>query len=232
MHTQKKRIILYTEASYVLGMFILALGTALMERADFGMSMVVAPAYLLHLKLSPVLPFFSFGMAEYLFQGALLLLMMLLLRKVKAYFFFSFVTAVLYGMTLDLCIALAAPLPSGGFALRAAYYLLGMALGSVGVAFFLRTYIAPEVYELLVKELAAAWHKDVGPVKTGYDCASCALSIAMSFAFFGFGRFEGVKAGTLLCALVNGTMISRVCAWLNAHTQSRDALPLRRYFES
>ena len=39
-----------TELAYVLGLVILAFGTALMERANFGMSMVVAPAYLLHLK--------------------------------------------------------------------------------------------------------------------------------------------------------------------------------------
>ena len=232
LNTQKKKPILFTEVSYVLGMIILALGTALMERASFGMSMVVAPAYLLHLRLSPVLPFFSFGMAEYLLQGVLLLLLMLLLRRVKTYFFFSFVTAVLYGLTLDLSIALLAPLPDGGLLLRAAYYVLGMVLGSIGVAFFLRTYIAPEVYELLVKELAAARGADVGRVKTIYDCVSCALSILMSFAFFGFGRFEGVKAGTIVCALINGTLISRIAAWLDHHVEDRDALPLRKYFEA
>ena len=36
------------ELAYILGIVALALGTALMERADFGVSMVVAPAYLLH----------------------------------------------------------------------------------------------------------------------------------------------------------------------------------------
>ena len=35
----------YTEAAYFIGLIMLALGTAFMERADFGMSMVVAPAY-------------------------------------------------------------------------------------------------------------------------------------------------------------------------------------------
>lgn len=58
----KKKWILYSEAAYILGLVILALGTALMEKAAFGMSMVVAPAYLLHLKLVDTLPFFSFGM--------------------------------------------------------------------------------------------------------------------------------------------------------------------------
>ena len=35
----------YTEAAYVLGIVILALGTALMSFGNFGMSVVVAPPY-------------------------------------------------------------------------------------------------------------------------------------------------------------------------------------------
>lgn len=38
----KKRVF-YTELAYILGLLVLAVGTAMMERADFGMSMVVAP---------------------------------------------------------------------------------------------------------------------------------------------------------------------------------------------
>ena len=39
----KKKGVLSSEAAYVLGIIVLALGTAFMERADFGMSMVVVP---------------------------------------------------------------------------------------------------------------------------------------------------------------------------------------------
>ena len=38
----------YTEVAYILGIVVLAAGNALMEKANLGMSMVVAPAYLLH----------------------------------------------------------------------------------------------------------------------------------------------------------------------------------------
>ena len=41
-----------TEAAYVIGLITLALGIVFMERADFGMSMIVAPAYLIYLKES------------------------------------------------------------------------------------------------------------------------------------------------------------------------------------
>ena len=119
-----KKKTFYTEVAYVLGIVILALGTALMEKADFGMSMVVAPAYLLHLKISQTLPVFSFGMAEYTLQAAILLLLGLAMRRFKLSYLFSFGTAVIYGVTLDSVMLLTAALPANAFALRGAYYLL------------------------------------------------------------------------------------------------------------
>lgn len=69
-----------TELAYVFGIVFVALGVVLMEKADFGVSMVVAPAYLLYRWLSPVWSFVTFGMAEYCLQAVLLLVMCLLLR--------------------------------------------------------------------------------------------------------------------------------------------------------
>ena len=53
---------LSTELAYVFGIVFVALGVMLMEKADFGVSMVVAPAYLLYRWLSPSWSFFTFGM--------------------------------------------------------------------------------------------------------------------------------------------------------------------------
>lgn len=68
----KKRTF-YTELAYILGLIVLAFSAALMEASDLGVSMIVAPAYLLHLKLSQTFAFFTFGMAEYTLQAALLI---------------------------------------------------------------------------------------------------------------------------------------------------------------
>lgn len=65
-----------------------------------------------------------------------------------------------------------------------------------------------------------------------YDCVSCALGVAMSFMFFGFGHFEGVKAGTIICALVNGWMIGRISAMMKARVEFRDGLKMRKVFEA
>lgn len=226
----KKKHVLYAEAAYFLGIVILALGTALMEKANFGMSMVVAPAYLLHLKLVKTLPFFSFGMAEYMLQGVILVLLALFMRRFKRAYLFSFATAVLYGFTLDGMIALAAPLGADGLVLRTVWYLLGMVVCSLGVALLFHTYISPEAYELFVKEIAEKTGKPIPKVKTVYDCVSCLIAVIMSFAFFGLGRFEGVKLGTIFCALINGTIIGWISKWLDQTFETKDAFKLRKLF--
>lgn len=226
-----KKKTMYTEWAYVLGIVILALGTALMEKADFGMSMVVAPAYLLHLKISQTLPFFSFGMAEYTLQAAILVLLAVVMRRFRLSYLFSFCTAVIYGFALDGVMLLAALLPPGATALRMAYYLLGMLLCSAGVSLLFHTYISPEAYELFVKEVSARAGMDIHRFKTLYDCASCAIGVLLSFAFFGLWQFEGVKLGTIFCALVNGSIIGACTRFFEGRFEFRDGLPYRKLFE-
>ena len=225
-----KKKVFYAEWAYAVAMVGLSLSVAFMTRADFGVSMVVAPAYLLYLKINPVFPFFTFGMAEYTLQALLLLFTILSVKKYRPYFLFSFVTAVLYGFLLDGWMLLTAALPADTLLLRGLWYVLGLVLGAASIAFFFETYIAPEVYELLVKELSQKLNKPTHRVKTVYDCVSCAVAVVMSFAFFGLGQFEGVKLGTVVCALVNGWLIGRFTALYERVFEFKDALPWRKYF--
>lgn len=228
-----KKIPFSTEAAYFAGLLLLALGTAFMERADFGISMVVAPAYLIHLKLSQTLPFYTFGMSEYVFQAFLIAALALVLRRFKRAYLFSFLTAVIYGFTLDLMMKLVARLPMEGTALRIVFYAGGLILCSVGVAFFFKTYLIPEAYELFVKELADRLGAKTSLVKTVYDIISCAVGVLLSFIFFGFGRFEGVKAGTIVCALINGPLIGLILKAMDGTMEFRDYFPkLKAFFGS
>ena len=227
----KEKKIFYTELAYVVGLVLLALGTALMEKADFGVSMVVAPAYLLHRKLSVTLPFFSFGMAEYLLQALLLIALSLILRRFRRAYLFSFVTAVIYGLTLDGCMLLVSMLPFGGLAYRIVCYVLGMLLCAFGVSCLFHTYLPPEAYELFVKELSGHLGTDIHKTKTVYDCVSCLVGVLLSFLFFGLWHFEGVKWGTILCALVNGWMIGQASRLMERRFTFSDGLPWRPIFQ-
>lgn len=225
-----KKKVFSSELAYLCGIVILALGVIFMEKADFGMSMVVAPAYLVYLKVSETLPFFTFGMAEYAFQGLLLLLMIPVLRRFRLSYLFSFATAVFYGFVLDGEELLLRGLPADGIPLRICWYVVGLLLCSLGVSLLFHTYISPEVYELFVKEGSDKFGVNINRFKTGYDCASCLVGVILSFVFFGLWHFEGVKLGTILCALVNGTVIGLFSKLLENVFTFEDKLPLREFF--
>lgn len=220
----------YCEASYFMGLALLAFGALLMTRSDFGLSMIVAPAYLMNLKLAQYFSFMTFGMAEYLFQALLLILLVVFVQRFKFTYLLSFLTAVIYGMMLDGCLYLLAFLGEINIAVRIIFYLVGLLTTSLGVAFMFHTYISAEVYELFVKEVNERFGWKIGVVKTIYDIMSFVLAVVMSFAFFGFGHFEGIGIGTLVCALVNGRLISGFGSLLEKRYDFVDRFPLRKYF--
>jgi len=223
-----------TEMAYVAGLVVLAFSTAMMEKAAFGMSMVVAPAYLLHRWLEPILPFVTFGTAEYIFQGLLLVLTIGAVRRFRVSYLFSFVTAVLYGFVLDGWIWVLDLVPetiTGHTAVRIFLYAPGMIFCAMGVSLMFRTYISPEVYELFVKAFAERWEKKISVVKTVYDCVSCLLAVGMSFAIFGPGVFVGVRWGTIVCALLNGWIIGQWSRFWDRFFVFNDRFPkLKKWF--
>ena len=226
----KKRVF-YTELAYLLGILLCAVGVALMALADFGVSVIVAPAYLIFRHVSETLPFFTFGMAEYTLQACLLIALCLILRRFRWAYLFSFVTAVFYGLLLDLSTVLVASLPCTTILQRLLLYAVGMVLCSVGVSFMVHTYISPEVYELFVKSIAEKFGKPIPRVKIVYDCASCVVGVLLSFLFFGLWHFEGVKIWTVICALLNSWLIGQSSRWFEQRFTFRDAFPWRPFFE-
>ena len=223
-----KKPVFYTELAYGSGLLLLAMGTALTVFGDFGISMVVAPAYILHLKLRELWPFFTFGMAEYVLQALIVGIMLLTFPKRKWTWLLSFVTAVLYALILDGSSVLLALLPQT-LTLRIMLYLLGVAMCTAGIALLFRTYLPPAAYELLVKELARRKGWQVHRVKTVYDCASCILAAVLSFLLL--GRLEGVGVGTVACALGYGQLIRLWGRLLERCWTFRDCLDLRTKFE-
>ena len=220
----------YTEIAYLIGLVSIALGVALSERADLGMSMIVAPAYVLFRWINPVAPFFTFGMAEYCLQALLIVLMSTVMSKFRISYLFSFVTAVIYGFVLDGLVLLCKILPVFFLWQQIIWYVLGLIVTASGVALMFHTYIPPEAYDMIVKEIANHFHLNINKFKTIYDFSSLAVSVCMSFLIFGFGKFVGVGWGTLFCAAVNGWIIGRFSAFDEKHWVFKDRFRFRPYF--
>ncbi|MBQ8552409.1 MAG: hypothetical protein IJ428_06315 [Clostridia bacterium] len=224
---QKKTF--YSELAYIFGVLSTALGTALMTHADFGVSMVVAPSYLIHLKVSETLPFYSFGMSGYIFEAFIILLTAIVVRKFRISYLFSFVTAFLFGLALDGLLIPTALIPCEHIAVRILFLIFGMLFVSAGVSMLYHTYIPPEAYELFVKEVSAKSGIVISRVKTAYDLSSLVFSIILSFIFFGFMHFEGIGIGTIVSALLNGFIIGRFTKLFEHYFVFRDRMPWRKY---
>lgn len=221
-----KKPIFYRELAYVVGMLLLALGTALTAYGDLGLSQVVAPAYILYIKVSQSIPWFTFGMGELVLQLCVLLLMVPVLRTFQPGWLLSFASAFWYGLVLDGFMALTGLLPDPLW-LRIGAFVLGMGICSAGIAFLFRTYLPPAAYELFVKEVAARFRLPVARVKTAYDIVSCLVAVGMSCLLL--GKLEGVGIGTVVCAALNGLLIRLAGKGLDAAFTFTDGFPERKF---
>ena len=219
----------YTEAAFAVGLLLLATGTAFMAYGGFGLSMVAAPAYIIHLKLTPTLPFFSFGATGYLIEALILLAMVAIIRRFNTVFLLSFATAVLYGLLLDGVSIFTGLLPENVLILQIFLYLAGMVLCSASISLILLSYFPPAAHEMFVKEVSAYLSLPFPRLKILYDCTALAISIVLSFLFF--KTLRGIGIGTVLCAFVNGPMIRGFTHLFNKHITFRDAFMLRARFE-
>lgn len=204
---EKHKIRLSSEATYVAAIILLSLAVAILSAADFGISMIVAPAYLLSLKTGVL----TFGQAEYVIQAGLFVVLCIILRKFRFVYLFSFVTCLIYGFVLDLWRMIPffnpsiTPPGSMDLWLRAIMFVSGVILTSFSVALFFKTYLYPQVYDFFVKAVSSRYGIKLSVLKTIVDLSCLTASVIMTFAFF--GRIEGIGWGTLVMAVINGTII-------------------------
>lgn len=237
----KQKLHFPAEGVWALGVFLMAMGVACISKSNFGYSMVVAPVYLLFTKLSAYLPFLTFGVTEYLFQGLLILLLIPVTRRFRPQYLLSFLTAVIYGYLFDFMLFLTGFLPVGGILGRCLWFAVGEGVTVLSVVCFMHTYLAPEAYELVVKEISTVYRKPFHRVKLIYDLSSLLAAMVLSLALFGGGAFrdftwaglgraildgyviEGIGVGTVVAALVGGPLIGLADRWF---TRVFDTTPL------
>lgn len=205
---KNNKITISSELVYLLGIIILSFSVAMIASANFGVSMIVAPAYIVSQKLG----FITFGQSEYIIQGLLFIVFCLLMRRFKPIYLFSFMTGLIYGAVLDLwrliiphfnpsvCPPGSLPMP-----LRIIYFAIGMLLTSLAVSLFFRTYIYPQVYDFFVKSLSEKYNIDRTKFKMAFDGSMLIISCILTLVLF--HGFVGIGVGTIIMTALNGIII-------------------------
>jgi len=202
-----KRIGKLSELSYVFGIMLISLGVVFITKADFGVSSIVAPAYILHLKMTE-LGFLrcTFGTAEYMLQGGLLVLMCIIVRRFKWKYLLSFLTSVIYGLVLDGWFLVFGTEPFESMAVRIVSLAVGVVISSAAIAFLFRTYLPQQVYELFVAETVARYGLKLQTFKLIFDLSMLLLAVVMTLAM-GIPLLSGIGIGTVICAVLNSFLI-------------------------
>ena len=203
-----KKLKLPSEVVYLAAIVLLAFSVAMLTSVDFGISMIVAPAYILSL----VVPSLSFGQAEYVIQAILFVVFCVVMKNFRISYLSSFLTCLLYGAVLDLfrLIPLFNPTitPPGSMELwaRIVMFILGVPMSAFSIALFSKTYLYPEVYDLFFLGISKKYCIKTAVFKTCFDAFMLVLGTAMTLGFF--KKFVGINWGTLVMTVCNGTLIS------------------------
>ena len=93
-----KKITLHIELIYFAAILILSFSSPMQTAANAGISMIIAPAYVISQKLT----FLTFGQSEYLVQGIVFIAFCILMKNFKPIYLVSFGTCIIYGAALDM----------------------------------------------------------------------------------------------------------------------------------
>lgn len=193
---------------WIVAMLLCSFGVCLSTKANFGLSMIAAVPYTIHVGLRDALPWFTQGTAEYFFQAFLLLFTCILVWRFRWKFLLSFGTAFLCGLLIDGWLFLL----GGNSAYESIWtrilaYIAGAVLIAIAIAFFFRTKLPLQVYELTVAQISDRFSWKLENVKFIFDILMLIVAIALSVMLTGSVFGAGVGIGTLIVTLVNAPLI-------------------------
>jgi uncharacterized membrane protein YczE len=106
---------------------------------------------------------------------------------------------------------------------RIVFLVLGMVLTSLAIAVFFRIYLYPQVYDFFVKGVSEKFKLKRTVFKIVFDFSCLALSVALTFIFF--GGIKGIGIGTLIMTALNGLIIGLFDRFLSAFFEFKPLLP-------
>ena len=193
--------------NWILGNFFCMLGIAFSTKSDFGLSMIAAGPYILHVYFREFFSWFTQGTAEYVYEALLLIILTIILKKFELKYLLTFVEAVIAGFVLDGWFLL---MGGNGAAetmgVRILFFVLGLIITALGVAFFFKTTYPLQIYDFAVVKIADKFGFPQSKTKLVNDIIMLAVSLILSLSLT--HRLTGIGIGTVIITFCNSTIIS------------------------
>ena len=207
------------ELLWLMGIIFVAIGVTFADKANLGVSMIAAPAFIISEALLPLSSFFSVGASEYLLQGVILIVLCLTIRRFNWKFLTAFAVAVIYGYTLNFFLWIARDIVVEAVWARWVTLIIGDVITGLGVACYFKTYMPVQVYELFVSQSSEKFNVNIAKMKWIFDLSLLAVSIILALTLFGdvgsfdfstliYSSYHSIGLGTIVTTLINSPIIN------------------------
>lgn len=231
-----KKIQKSSELLWLFGIIFVALGVAICGKADLGVSMIAAPAFVFSEALLPLWSGFSVGVTEYILQGILLAALCVIVGKFNWRYLLAFAVAVIYGYMLNFFIWVLGGVSFDSIPLRWIMLIIGDISTAFGVACFFKTYMPLLGYELFVAEFASRFKLNIPKTKLFFDLSLLGISVILALTIFGdvttfdwttvgYASFHSIGLGTLVTTAINSPIIALMGKLLDKIFEPTPMLP-------
>lgn len=187
----------------IFGLFLSALGVALLKKAALGVSPISSAANI----VSIAVPNLSLGTWLIIWNCVLILGQLLILRRdFRVVELLQLPLSVLFGLFTDLSMNILDFVEPGSYIECFVLVVLGTATMALGISLTVIADVIMNSGEALVKAVSDKTGKAFGSMKIAFDACCVALAVALSFILC--GEILEVREGTLVAALLTGVFVN------------------------
>lgn len=199
-----KRIVVY-----VLGIFILALGTVLFTRAGLGVSAIVSVPYTLSL-VSPI----TLGMCTSIVYATFVIIEMILYRKITVKVILQIPFSFVFGQIIDLYNTYLKVQPET-IVFKIIFLILAVVCTAIGICMMLKCNFIVNPPDGIVQAVSTVLKKDFGTAKWIFDLTMVIVAFIMGIVTK--GQVLGIGIGTVVAVFTIGNCIK----WINTHVMNK-----------
>lgn len=194
---------------FIAGLFFMGLGVSLTTKSGLGTSPISSVPYVLSMIFH-----LSIGQFTLLLNLLFILIEIIILKKdFPKEQFLQVLVCPLFGSFIDLGMAIFAFINPNFYAERIILLLLGCIVLALGVSLQVIANVIINPGEGVVRVIANKTEKKFGNIKIMFD--STLFMIAAIISIFAFGTIKGLREGTLIVALLVGTITKYIMRLLN-----------------
>ncbi len=187
---------------FLAGIFFISFGVALTIRSDLGTSPISSIAYVSYL----LLPAVSVGTYTIIVNSLLVLIQAFILKsKFPAKALLQIPIVIIFGLYIDLCLYLTEWLVVTHYAMRWVLIIISCIITAFGIFLELKADVGYLPGEGLTMVISDTYNKNFGKTKMAIDSSMVAISLIAVLIFH--GRVEGVREGTIACAILVGFIV-------------------------